>query len=466
MLDASALFSSARELGERIRSRKISPVELTEAYLEKLEGPGRKLGAVVTVTRDLALEQARRAEKEIRAGKIRSPIHGVPYGAKDLLATRGIPTTWGATPYKDQVFTYDATVIANLEKAGAVLLGKLAMVELAGGMGYRYASASLTGAGRNPWNPGRWSGGSSSGSGVAVSGGMVGFAIGTETWGSITTPSSMCGISGIRPTYGRVSRHGAMALSWTMDKIGVLARSVEDCGVVLSRIAGPDKEDPTTIQAPWSYAPATRKGKWRLGIVRKAWEKSEPEVPGVFDAALRELGSVATLEDITLPELPFSATAGTLIVAEVASAFEDLIESGRVAELADPGSRLGGYSSTMVAARDYLYALRLRAKLQRALDEVLARFDALVAPTLPGVASPLEANLEEVFAGDDPVGGAGNCCGVPAVSVPMGFGAGHLPLGIQFVGRAGEENRILAIAKDYQSRTSWHRELPPRESLI
>jgi len=466
MLDASALFSSARELGERIRARKISPVELTEAYLEKLEGPGRKLGAVVTVTRDLALEQARRAEKEIRAGKIRSPIHGVPYGAKDLLATRGIPTTWGATPYKDQVFTYDATVIANLEKAGAVLLGKLAMVELAGGMGYRYASASLTGAGRNPWNPRRWSGGSSSGSGVAVSGGMVGFAIGTETWGSITTPSSMCGISGIRPTYGRVSRHGAMALSWTMDKIGVLARSVEDCGVVLSRIAGPDKDDPTTIQAPWSYAPASRKGKWRLGIVRKAWEKSEPEVPGVFDAALRELGSVATLEDVTLPELPFSATAGTLIVAEVASAFEDLIESGRVAELADPGSRLGGYSSTMVAARDYLYALRLRAKLQRALDEVLARFDALVAPTLPGVASPLEANLEEVFAGDDPVGGAGNCCGVPAVSVPMGFGAGHLPLGIQFVGRAGEENRILAIAKDYQSRTSWHRELPPRESLI
>lgn len=466
MLEESALFSSARELGERIRSRKISPVELTEAYLEKLEGPGRKLGAVVTVTRELALEQARRAEKEIRAGKIRSPIHGVPYGAKDLLAARGIPTTWGATPYKDQVFTYDATVITRLEKAGAVLLGKLAMVELAGGMGYRYASASLTGAGRNPWNPGRWSGGSSSGSGVAVSGGMVGFAIGTETWGSITTPSSMCGISGIRPTYGRVSRHGAMALSWTMDKIGVMARSVEDCGVVLSRIAGPDQEDPTTIQVPWSYAPASRKGKWRLGIVRKAWEKSEPEVPGVFDAALRELGAVATLEDITLPELPFSATAGTLIVAEVASAFEDLIESGRVAELADPGSRLGGYSSTMVAARDYLYALRLRAKLQRALDEVLARFDALVAPTLPGVASPLEANLEEVFAGDDPVGGAGNCCGVPAVSVPMGFGAGHLPLGIQFVGRAGEENRILAIAKDYQSRTSWHRELPPRESLI
>ncbi|HEV8376242.1 MAG TPA: amidase [Candidatus Polarisedimenticolia bacterium] len=465
MLEPGVLFASARDLGERIRSRKISPVELAEAYLEKLEGPGRKLGAVVTVTRELALEQARRAEKELRAGKIRSKLHGVPYGAKDLLATNGIPTTWGATPYKDQVFTYDATVIDRLEKAGAVLLGKLAMVELAGGMGYRYASASLTGAGKNPWNPARWSGGSSSGSGVAVAGGMVGFAIGTETWGSITTPSSMCGISGIRPTYGRVSRHGAMALSWTMDKIGVMARAVDDCGLVLSHIAGPDKADATTIPSSWSYAPPARKGKWRIGVVRKAWEKTEPEVPGAFDAALRELGALATLQDVTLPDLPFGATAGTLIVAEVASAFEDLIESGRVAELADPGSRLGGYSSTMVAARDYLRALRLRARLQRALDEVLSKFDALVAPTLPGVASPLEANLEEVFAGDDPVGGAGNCCGVPAVSVPMGFGAGHLPLGIQFVGRAGEENRLLGIAKDYQSRTPWHRELPPREAL-
>ena len=466
MLDEALLFASVKELHEKIRARKISPVDLTEAYLERLEGPGKKLGAVVTITRDLALQQAHRAEKEIRAGRVRSPIHGVPFGAKDLLATRGIPTTWGATPYKDQVFTYDASVIQKLEEAGAILLGKLAMVELAGGMGYRYAAASLTGAGKNPWDPGRWSGGSSSGSGVAVSGGMVGFALGTETWGSITTPSSMCGISGIRPTYGRVSRHGAMALSWTMDKIGVLARSVEDCGAVLSEIAGPDPADPTTIPHPWKYLPAAKHGEFRLGVVKQAWEKTEPEVPDAFGAALQTLGQFATLKDVTLPDLPFGATAGTLIVAEVASAFEDLIESGRVSELADPGSKLGGYSSSMVYARDYLRALRLRGKLQKALDQVFAGVDALVAPTLPGVASPLEANLEEVFAGDDPLGGAGNCCGVPAVSVPMGFGAGRLPLGIQFVGRAGEENRILAVAKAYQSKTSWHLERPPQQNLV
>jgi Asp-tRNA(Asn)/Glu-tRNA(Gln) amidotransferase A subunit family amidase len=464
MIDEAVLFSSAHDLGEKIRARRISPVELTEAYLAKLEGPGKKLGAVVTVTRDLALEQARRAEKEIQAGRIRSPLHGVPYGAKDLLATRGIPTTWGATPYKDQVFDYDATVIRRLEKAGAVLLGKLAMVELAGGLGYRYASASITGAGKNPWDPGRWSGGSSSGSGVAVAGGFVAFAIGSETWGSITTPSSMCGIAGLRPTFGRVSRHGAMALSWTMDKLGVLARSVADCGLVLAEIAGPDPGDPSTLPKPWNYGPFGKKEKWRLGVVRKAWEKPEPEVPQAFDAALHELGRMAILEDVTLPDLPFGATAGTLIVAEVASAFEDLIESGRVSELADPGSRLGGYSSTMVYARDYLRALRVRKRLQRSLDELLAKYDALVAPTLPGVASLLAANLEEVFAGDDPVGGAGNCCGIPAISVPMGFGADHLPLGIQFVGRAGEENTILAIAKAYQERTPWHLERPPREN--
>lgn len=463
MLEENILFSSVHELSARIRGGKLSPVQLTEAYLDQLEGPGKKLGAVVTVTRDLALEQARRAEKEIKAGKIRSPLHGIPYGAKDLLATRGIPTTWGAPPYKDQVFDYDATVIRRLEKAGAILLAKLAMVELAGGMGYRYASASLTGAGKNPWDPGRWSGGSSSGSGVAVAAGFVGFAIGTETWGSITTPSSMCGISGIRPTYGRVSRQGAMALSWTMDKIGVMARGVADCGMVLSEIAGPDPADPSTLLKPWNYAPFGKKGKWRLGIVKKAWDNPEPEVPKVFAAAVKEIGSFATLEEVALPNLPFGATAGTMIVAEVGSAFEELVESGGVGQLADPGSRLGGYSSSMVYARDYLRAMRLRGKLQRALDEVLARYDAVIAPALPGVASPLEANLEQVFAGEDPVGGAGNCCGVPAVCVPMGFGAGRLPLGIQFVGRSGEENRLLAIAKAYQDRTAWHLERPPRE---
>lgn len=206
-------FSTIAALGGAIRSGAITAVELARFFLARLEKYGSRYNCVVTITRDLALEQAERADRELKAGKDRGPLHGIPYGAKDLLSTRGIPTTWGCAPYKDRVIDHDATVIRKLRDAGAVLTAKLAMIELAGGMGYRQANACLTGPCRNPWKPSQWSGGSSSGSGAAVAAGLVPFAIGTETWGSITTPSSYCGVSGLRPTYGRVSRSGAMALS-------------------------------------------------------------------------------------------------------------------------------------------------------------------------------------------------------------------------------------------------------------
>ena len=229
VLGEDVLYSTVAQLAPGIRSRRVSPVALTESYLARIEALDPKLHAFAAVTRDLALEQARRAEKEIGAGTYRGPLHGIPYGAKDLLAAKGAPTTWGAKPFEHQVFDADATVIRKLEKAGAVLLGKLAMIELAGGMGYTIPGASLTGPARNPWDTGKWTCGSSSGSGAAVAAGLVGFAIGSETWGSIVCPSSFCGISGLRPTFGRVSRHGAMPLSWTMDKLGPMARSAEDC---------------------------------------------------------------------------------------------------------------------------------------------------------------------------------------------------------------------------------------------
>ncbi|PYV07878.1 MAG: amidase, partial [Acidobacteria bacterium] len=224
MLSEDILYSSVVELGRGLLSKKFTPVDLAEAYLDRLSRLGPKLNAVVTMTADLALEQARQATKEIARGRARGRLHGVPYGAKDLLATKGIKTTWGSRAYATQVPAEDATVIRRLRLAGAVLVAKLAMVELAGGAGYRNPSASLTGPGLNPWNTGRWAGGSSSGSGAAVAAGLVGFSIGSETWGSIVTPAGFCGISGLRPTYGRVSRHGAMALSWTMDKLGPMAR--------------------------------------------------------------------------------------------------------------------------------------------------------------------------------------------------------------------------------------------------
>src|SRR5215472_6805000 len=243
MLSEDILYLPAGELSERIRRRQLSPVELTESYLERSRTLGPQLNAFARLTPDLALAQARAAEKEIAAGNHRGPLHGVPYAAKDLLAVEGYPTTWGARPFADQRFDHDATVIRKLQRAGAVLVGKAAMIELAGGMGYRFASASATSAAKNPWNRDHWTCGSSSGSGAIVGAGLAAFAIGTETWGSIICPSGFCGISGLRPTYGRVSRNGAMALSYSMDKIGPITRSADDCDLVLQIISGHDAED-------------------------------------------------------------------------------------------------------------------------------------------------------------------------------------------------------------------------------
>src|ERR1700682_1207243 len=247
-IDKDVLYLSLRDLAEKIRTKKLSPVELTPASLDPLEALGPKLGAVITVTRDLAMREARVAESEIMSKTYRGPLHGIPYGVKDLAATKGIPTTWGAEPYRSQVFDEDATVVRKLREAGAVLIAKLAMVELAGGMGYNNADASFTGPGLNPWNTGYWSGGSSSGPGSAVAAGLVSFAIGSETVGSIVTPSAFSGVTGLRPTYGRVSRHGAMALCWTLDKLGPMCRSAVDCGLVINAIAGNDQVDATSRQ--------------------------------------------------------------------------------------------------------------------------------------------------------------------------------------------------------------------------
>src|ERR687883_151535 len=281
MLTDDTFFASISELGAQLRARKLSPVELTEGYLARLEKYGPRLGAVVTIMRESALKDARAAEREFKRGHFRGPLHGIPFGVKDLLATHDAPTTWGATPYKDQHFDFDGTVVKRLREAGAILVAKLAMVELAGGMGYTHAEASLTGAGRTPWNTNYWSGGSSSGPGAATAAGLVAFSIGSDTSGSIITPSAYCGVTGLRPTYGRVSRHGAMALSWTLDKLGPLCRTADDCGLVLSAIAGRDRLDPSSSARPFAYAgpgakgpaagPARREGKkFRVGVLKGA----------------------------------------------------------------------------------------------------------------------------------------------------------------------------------------------------
>ncbi len=296
-------FAPLPALAAKLRSGDVSSVELANFFLSRLEKFGARFNCVVTLTRELALAQAAAADRELKAGKDRGPLHGIPYGAKDLLATKGIPTTWGCAPYKDRVLDFDATVITRLRDAGAVLCAKLSMVEIAGGMGYRQPNASLTGPGLNPWNVAKWSGGSSSGSGSAVSAGLVPFAIGTETWGSITTPASYCGLTGLRPTYGRVSRHGAMALAWTHDKIGSMARSAHDAALVLDAITGPDPEDPSATDRPFAYPPADAPGRpFKLAILKDGVKGAQPEVRENFDRALEIFRTLGVC-----PSIAFSA---------------------------------------------------------------------------------------------------------------------------------------------------------------
>lgn len=462
-IPAELAFASIRTLGQQLRAQEFTSVSLTEFFLDRLERIGPQFNAVVTVTRKLALEQAATADRELAAGRDRGPLHGIPYGAKDLLATKGIPTTWGAAPYRDRVIDEDATVIVRLRETGAVLVAKLSMVEIAGGFGYRQADAAFTGPGLCAWDRKSWSGGSSCGSGSAVGAGLVPFAIGTETWGSIMTPAGYCGVTGLRPTFGRVSRHGAMALCWSMDKIGVLGRTADDCGLVLSAIAGPDPHDLDAAARPFRYPPEKKiEPPFRIATLRKAAEQVQPEVKKNYEASLSVLQKFAKLEETSLPELPYSAVASTILNAEASAAFEGMIVNGEVWELTAPEDRPGGHAGLFIPAKDYINAVRIRGHIQRALDEWFANYDAVVTPTLATVAPPIAQPFAEYQRGyrGTSIGGAGNVVGLPAITIPNGFGERDLPTGLQFVSRAFEDCKLIGIAAAYQSETDWHRRHP------
>lgn len=462
MIADDVLYLTVGELADRIRTKKLSPVELTEAYLRRSEKIGTQLNAYATLTRERAMAEAKKAESEINAGKYRGPLHGIPYAAKDLLAAKGYPTTWGARPYAGQTFDYDANVITRLTNAGAILLGKAAMIELAGGMGYRFGTASISGGAKNPWNETCWTCGSSSGSGAIVAAGLAAFAIGTETWGSIVCPSAYCGVSGLRPTFGRVGRGGAMALSYSMDKIGPLARSAADCAIVLSEISGHDSNDTGSLQdneAFFRYA--RRQHPLRIGVLTNAWKDVNGEIAKITSDAIAVLRSAgASVREAALPEGPWEAAAGVVISVEGASAFDTLIESGRVADLTDPLGKIGGYINQTVPGSDYERALRIRTVIQHKIDDLFTQFDVLAAASLPIAATPMSTNLETDLSFADPLGGIGNFCGLPALSVPSGFTSKNLPVGIQFVGRALDDDAVVAAAELFQSKTNWHRRHP------
>ena len=475
MIAEHALFGGIREIGAQLRARTFSAVELAELALRRLETIGPKLGAVVTLTRERAMSEAHRANQELLSGKDRGPLHGIPYGLKDLVAAKGAPTSWGALPLRGQAIDADATVTKRLEQAGAVLVAKLALVELAGGMGYNNPDASFTGPGRTPWNPDYWSGGSSSGSAAAVAAGLVAFAIGSETSGSILTPSAFCGVTGLRPSYGLVSRHGAMALAWTLDKLGPLARSASDCALVLAAIAGPDPEDATTSGDTFRYkAPAGKPARrFRLGVLRNATLEADADVEAGFKqavAALHELADVET--DVAFPERPYGDAVRLIVSAEGAAALRELVESGKVKQLQDRADRVRGFARLMTPAVDYIDAMRARVAMRAELDALASRYDALVAPTRTKLAPRIGEDFDAPTPGSPPQPEpgaprppatipAGNLAGLPAFALPMGFGKDGLPVSLQLLGRAFSESTLVAIGDAYQQMTDFHARRPP-----
>jgi aspartyl-tRNA(Asn)/glutamyl-tRNA(Gln) amidotransferase subunit A len=465
-------FGSISEISAALSKKQFSAVELTRAFCDRLEKLGPRYNALALSLRNSALKKAKDVDRDFKLDRVRSPLQGIPYGAKDLLAVKGKPTTWGAKPYATQVFDEDARVIELLDKAGAILIGKLSMVELAGGGGYRFPSASITGPGLNPWDRTRWSGGSSSGPGSATAAGLVTFSIGSETSGSILTPSAYCGITGLRPTYGLVSRRGAMALSWSLDKIGPMCRSAEDCALVLSVIAGEDYEEPTSAGKRFHYAPeyARKPDEITIGYAPIDFDESDPAARGGFQEALKLVKSLGmNTKEVEIPDFPYGALVSTIVGAEAASIFEDLIRSGKVDELADHRQAQGLKTGLEISAVDYLRAMRVRALAQQAFKDLFFNVDFLLAPTRPTIASkitePLDRGAPPSATGAKPRGlngliPAGNLAGLPAISLPCGFAAG-LPIGISVVGRPFYENQLVAIGKAFQSHTDWHRRRPP-----
>ena len=473
MPETDLFFASVAELGAKLRAREVSALELARAFSRRLEQYGPRYNALALALSEQAVRQAREADQEIKRGRFRSPLHGIPYAVKDLLSFAGQPTTWGARPYAGQVFDYHATVIDRLSGTGAVLLGKLSMVELAGGGGYRLAGASLTGPGLNPWDRARWSGGSSSGSGAAVAAGLVPFAIGSETSGSIVTPAAFCGVTALRPTYGLVSRHGAMALSWTLDKLGPFCRSVEDCGVILQVIAGADGKDPGSAGKSFYYTPQYSRDvkDLRVGYAPVDFaEWADPVARPAFEQALGVLrGAGPRFAEARLPDFPYSAVIGTVISAEVSAVFEPLIASGKVEQLADPKQIAGLRAGLEIPARDYLKAMRIRRLIQQAFQKLFADVDVLLAPARMAPAPPVGEPLDRRSGADRPnpkdpgmsaIVPAANLAGLPALVLPCGF-AGNLPVAVQLVGRPFSENTLLALGREFQKRTDWHRRKPP-----
>lgn len=437
----SLAYYTVAQLGELIRTKQISSLELTQFFLARLKKYGPTLLNVITLTEDLALAQAARADAELKAGTYRGPLHGIPYGAKDLLAKKGAPTTWGSNIYKNQQLPYDATVIQKLEKAGAVLVAKMSVGEFAMG------DVWFGGKTRNPWNTQTGASGSSAGSGSAVSAGCLPFAIGTETLGSIVSPSTVNGVTGLRPTFGRVSRFGAMALSWSMDKIGPMTRSVEDCALVFNAIQGPDGQDATVRDVPFNYEPLKTLKGTRIGYLKKAFESNYANRANdsITLVKLRELG--AELVPFELPSYPVGDLTITIGV-EGGAAFDELTLTNKDDQMVRQIKNAWPNefrSARYIPAIEYVQAQRVRTKMIQDLYQLLKkeRIEVYITPTYAG------GNLTYT-----------NLSGHPSICLPNGFNRNGMPTSITFTAQLYDEAKLLAVAKVYQDATFWHKKHP------
>jgi Asp-tRNA(Asn)/Glu-tRNA(Gln) amidotransferase A subunit family amidase len=452
--DAALAFLTVSELGNLVRTRAVTSEELTILYLDRLKTFDPQLHCVITLTEERALEQARRADRELAEGIWRGPLHGIPWGAKDLLAVRGYPTTWGARPFENQVIDEDATVVRKLDDAGAVLVAKLTLGALAWGDVW-YGEMT-----RNPWNTEQGSSGSSAGPGSATAAGLVGFSIGSETWGSIISPSTRCGATGLRPTFGRVSRHGAMALSWSMDKLGPMCRSVEDCALVFAAIQGADGLDPSAVERPFVWDAEFDVKQLRVGYLASDFDRelefgdgdSEEDKARAREWQAADLQTLEVLRSlgielvpIGLPDLPVSALS-FILSAEAGAAFDELTRSGRddlmVRQIEDAWPNVFRQSRTIPAV-EYIQANRVRTLVMREMERILEGVDCWVAPSFGG------GNLLLT-----------NLTGHPAVVVPNGFASDGTPTSVTFNGRLFGESEVLALARAYQEATGFHTKHP------
>ncbi|UTA69718.1 amidase [Emticicia sp. 21SJ11W-3] len=431
-------YYSVRALAELIRTKKISSVDLTKFFLDRLKKYDARLHCAITITEALALKQALQADAEIKAGKYRGLLHGIPYGAKDLLAVKGYKTTWGSVPYKEQVIDQDAEVIRRLEKAGAILCAKLTLGELAMG------DVWFGGKTLNPWDLNRGSSGSSAGSASSVSAGLLPFAIGSETLGSIVSPSTECGTTGLRPTFGRVPRTGAMALSWSMDKLGPICRTVEDCAIVFNAIQGPDGQDFTCMPAPFNYDGAKGLKGIRIAYLKNDFERKYPTrtMDSLTLITLKKLG--AELIPMELPNLP-SNDISFLLGVEAAAAFDELTLSGRDDLMVRQNKNAwpnAFRSARFIPAVEYLQANRHRTLLIQEMENKLKGIDVYLSPSFG-------RNLTLT-----------NLTGHPCVVLPNGFRAEGRPTSITFMGKLFGEAKLLQVAKAYQDATGFHKKHP------